>query len=98
MFKKGFNTYKLGRITVNIFTHDVVIVYIGKNGTYIKNIYKKDIFKYSKAAAMFMGMLITTSIIFTVIPSDEASADSAFNVDSDVINQDVAAADNEGKE
>lgn len=94
--KKGFITYKLGRITVNVFTHDVVIVYIGKKGTYIKNIYKKDILKYSKATAMFIGMLITTSIIFTVIPSDEATADSAFNVDAEVMSQD--AADSDGKE
>lgn len=96
MFKKGFNTYKFGRITVNIFTHDVVFVYIGKKGTYIKNIYKKDILRYSKALAMFMGMLITTSIIITVIPSDEATADSAFNIDANVNNQD--AVDIEGRE
>jgi len=89
MFKQGFNTYKFGKITINIFTHDVVFVYIGKKGTYIKNIYKKDIFKYSKALAMFAGFILTTSIIVTVIPSDEATADSAFNIDSGVYHQEL---------
>ncbi len=96
MFKKGFNTYKFWRITVNIFTHDVVVVYIGKKGTYIRNIYKKDILKYSKALAMFMGMLITTSIIITIIPSDGATADNSYGIESDVNTQE--GVDNEGRE
>ncbi len=74
MFKKGFNTYKIGKLTVNVFTNDIVFIYIGKNGTYIKNIYKKDFFHLSKAVAMTVGFIIISSIIITAIPSSEASA------------------------
>jgi len=74
MFKKGFNTYKIGKLTINVFTNDIVLIYIGKNGTYIKNIYKKDFFRLSKAVAMTVGFVIISSIIITAIPSSEASA------------------------
>ncbi len=76
MFKKGFNTYKFGNLTINIFTHDVVFIYIGKKGTYIRNVYKKDIVRYSRLLAMVMVVILISSLIFTVIPSSEASADS----------------------
>jgi len=84
MFKKGFNTYKFGKLTINIFTNDVVFIYIGQKGTYIRNIYKKDIFRYSRAIAMFIGLLVITSIIITVIPSDEATADDTSIAQSDM--------------
>jgi len=72
--KKGFNTYKFGRITINIFTNDIVLIYIGKKGTYIKNIYKKDFLRLSKAVVMTAGFIVISSIIITAIPSTEASA------------------------
>jgi len=84
MFKKGFNTYKFGKLTINIFTHDVVIVYIGNKGTYIKNIYKKDLFRFSRALAMFMGLLVISSVIITIIPSDEATADNRISIESEM--------------
>lgn len=84
MFKKGFNTYKIGKLTINIFTHEVVLIYIGSKGTYIRNIYKKDIFRYSRAAAMFMGLLVITSIIITVIPLDGATADDNLIAQTDM--------------
>ena len=74
MFKKGFNTYKLGNLTVNIFTHDVVFIFIGRKGTYIRNIYKKDIVRYSRLFAMSLVVVLVSSLIFAVIPSSEASA------------------------
>jgi murein DD-endopeptidase MepM/ murein hydrolase activator NlpD len=74
MFKKGFSTYKIGNLTINVFTNDIVLIYIGKKGTYIKNIYKKDFFHLSKAVAMTAGFIIISSIIITAIPSSEASA------------------------
>lgn len=77
MFKKGFNTYKIGRLTINIFTNDIVLIYIGRNGTYIKNIYKKDFSRLTKAVAMTAGFIIISSIIITAIPSSEASAGSS---------------------
>lgn len=75
MFKKGFNTYKIRNLTINIFTHDVVFIYIGEKGTYIRNVYKKDIVRYSRLAAMSLVVLLISSLIFTVIPSSEATAD-----------------------
>ena len=64
MFKKGFNTYKFRNLTINIFTHDVVFIYIGKKGTYIRNIYKKDIVRYTRLAAMSLVVIIISSLIF----------------------------------
>ncbi len=75
MLKKGFNTYKFRNLTINIFTHDVVFIYIGKKGTYIRNVYKKDIVRYLRLAAMSFVVILISSLIFTVIPSSEASAD-----------------------
>jgi len=74
MFKKGFNTYKIGKLTINVFTNDIVLVYVSKKGTYIRNIYKKDFFRISKAIAMTMCFIAISSIIITAIPSSEASA------------------------
>lgn len=74
MFKKGFNTYKLGKLTINVFTNDIVLIYIGKNGTYIKNIYKKDFFRLSKAVAMTAGFVIVSTIIISAIPSGDATS------------------------
>ncbi len=80
MFKKGFNTYKIGKLTINIFTNDIVFVYIGKNGTYIRNVYKKDFFHFSKVAAITLCILVVSTIIITAIPSKEASAGSSGEV------------------
>jgi murein DD-endopeptidase MepM/ murein hydrolase activator NlpD len=77
MFKKGFNTYKIGRLTINVFTNDIVLIYIGKNGTHIRNIYKKDFFRISKAIAMTMCFIAITSLIIAAIPSTEATAGSS---------------------
>ncbi len=90
MFKKGFNTYKIGKLTINVFTNDIVFIYIGKNGTYIRNIYKKDFFRLSKAVAMTAGFIVISSIIITAIPASEASAGS-----STVINAEAGDDSNE---
>jgi len=83
MFKKGFNTYKIGKLTINVFTNDIVFIYIGKNGTYIRNIYKKDFFRLSKAVAMTAGFIVISSIIITAIPSSEASAGASTAVNAE---------------
>ena len=77
MFKKGFNTYKIGKLTINVFTNDIVLVYVSEKGTYIKNIYKKDFFRLSKAVAMTICFIAISSIIIAAIPSSEASAGSS---------------------
>lgn len=74
MNRKGFNTYKFGRFTINIFTNEVVIIYIGKEGTYIRNFYKKHLLRFSRAAAMGITVLAVSSLIVTAFSSDEASA------------------------
>ena len=77
MFKKGFSTYKIKNLTINVFTHDVVFIYIGKKGTYIKNVYKKDLLRYSRLLAMSAIVIIIASVIITVVPSYDASADGS---------------------
>jgi len=82
MSKKGFYTYKIGKLTINVFTNDIVLVYVGKNGTHIKNIYKRDFFRVSKAVAMTICFIAISSIIIASIPSSEATAGSSIRVAS----------------
>ena len=76
MNRKGFNTYKFGRFTINIFTNEVVIIYIGKEGTYIRNFYKKHLVRLSRAIAMGMTVILASSLMIAAFSSDEASATS----------------------
>lgn len=83
MNRKGFSTYKFGRFTVNIFTNEIVIIYIGKEGTYIRNFYKKHLVSVSRACAMGATVIIISSLIIAAFSSDEASATS--NVKNNII-------------
>jgi murein DD-endopeptidase MepM/ murein hydrolase activator NlpD len=74
MNRKGFNTYKFGRFTINIFTNEVVIIYIGKEGTYIRNFYKKNLIRISRAIAMGMTVILVSSLMIAAFSSYEASA------------------------
>jgi len=74
MNRKGFNTYKFGRFTINIFTNEVVIIYIGKDGTYIRNFYKKHLVRLSRAIAMCITFVLVSSLIIAAFSTDEASA------------------------
>jgi len=95
MFKRGFATYKIKNLTVNIFTHEVVFIYVGKKGTYIKNIQKRRIGLYTRIFAMCIFIGITFFLIFTAVPSGEASTDK---LAGDNLSQAIAAAENEADE
>ena len=89
MSKKGFYTYKIGKLTINVFTNDIVLVYVGKKGTHIKSIYKRDFFRISKVVAMTMCFIAISSIIIAAIPSSEASAGSSIRgVSAETANDD----------
>ena len=77
MNRKGFSTYKFGRFTVNIFTNEIVVIFIGKEGTYIKNFYKKHLIRISRACAMGLSVILVSSLIIAAFTSDEASADTS---------------------
>lgn len=74
MNRKGFSTYKFGRFTINIFTNEIVVIFIGKEGTYIKNFYKKHLIRISRACAMGLTVILASSLIIAAFSSDEASA------------------------
>ena len=76
MFNKGFNTFKVWKFTVNIFTHDIVLIYSGKDGTHIKNIDKRYFFRVTRSVSMIAGFIILSSIILAAIPSGKLSGDS----------------------
>ncbi|MFA5518590.1 MAG: M23 family metallopeptidase [Spirochaetota bacterium] len=77
MNRKGFSTYKFGKFTINIFTNEIVIIYIGKEGTYIRNFYKKHLLRVSRACAMGATVILFSSIMIAAFSSDEASATSS---------------------
>jgi len=71
MKRTGFKTYKFGKLTINVFTNEIVVIYIGKNKTYIKNFLRNSVHHFSKLAGISLSLLLVTTISVTAFSSDE---------------------------
>ncbi len=71
MKRTGFKTYKFGKLTINVFTNEIVIIYIGKRRTYIKNFLRHRVHHFSKIAAIAMSVFLVTTISVTAFSSDD---------------------------
>lgn len=86
MKKTGFKTYKFGKLTINIFTNEVVVIYIGKNRTYIKNLYRNNVNHFSKIAGITLSILLITTISVTAFSSDDKDVSNQETINLEEMN------------
>ncbi len=70
MGSRGFRTYKFGNITINVFTHEIVVIYIGQNRTYIKNFMRSRVRFFSRLALSSLVVLFTAFISTSLFSED----------------------------
>lgn len=71
MKNKGFKTYKFGRLTINFFTHEIVVIYIGNKRTYIKNLYRSQVHHFSKITGIALSLVLVTTLSVTAFSSSD---------------------------
>lgn len=77
MRNRGFRTYKFGNITINVFSNEVVFIYVGQGQAYIKNFMISRLKLFSKLAIASLVAIITVSIpFFTFGENSDNSASS----------------------